>query len=349
MCRLVRSSWGAREVGHAWNEVKVDGQYYIVDAMFAPGDLIPLSSPAAHKYTRLELPEPLQAAEVSGFVALEELQFETQQIDLDAALGSGSFAIVRKAVWRNVEVAVKQPKVHCFQANQLKQVKLIIVEEIEKHRQLVHPNIVLFMGANRAEHLIVTELMAVSLEKVLYDDAWARRDGTAWGESHMALLGIAADAAKGAQYLHTRRPAMFHGDIKPANILLSSHVLSRATAKLADFGSAKDLNRTATTLTQKTAVYTPCDTLFNDRSDCYSLGVVLWEMTTGLLPWEERSPAKLEPKKVERALQVSNRPSVAVVELFKAGLLNKNRDARPTSMDVVNRLGAALREEGSSH
>ncbi len=129
---------------------------------------------------------------------------------------------------------------------------------------------------------------------------------------------------------HAHQKGIIHRDIKPSNILVSMHG-DRAVPKLIDFGIAK---ATARSLTDKTVftcqgqlLGTPeymspeqVDLAIQDidtRSDIYSLGVVLYELLAGVLPFETESLAHLGFAEVQRTIreQEPDSPSIRLTNL----------------------------------
>ena len=99
--------------------------------------------------------------------------------------------------------------------------------------------------------------------------------------------GIASRVAEALNVAHDS--GIIHRDIKPQNVLLSAS----GEAKVADFGiarAASSKTMTDTNLVLGTAAYMSPEQVRGDRvgpaSDLYSLGVVLYEMLTGRLPYE---------------------------------------------------------------
>ncbi|HBE03830.1 MAG TPA: hypothetical protein DC049_15355, partial [Spirochaetia bacterium] len=106
-------------------------------------------------------------------------------------------------------------------------------------------------------------------------------------ENVPALL-IISEVAKALQYAHER--GIVHRDIKPANIMISKN----GEVKLTDFGIARDIededNLTHEGMTLGTPAYMSPEQIASSksvdyRSDIYSLGVMLYEMTSGSRPF----------------------------------------------------------------
>jgi len=106
-------------------------------------------------------------------------------------------------------------------------------------------------------------------------------------------VAVALQVARAIHAAH--QSALIHRDIKPQNILLTES----GDAKVADFGIARAANATTTTsqnLILGTAQYMSPEQAkgkpVSPKSDLYSLGVVLYEMLTGELPYNTANPVK---------------------------------------------------------
>ena len=114
------------------------------------------------------------------------------------------------------------------------------------------------------------------------------------------LIGwIINDIASALDYAHTKD--MLHRDIKPSNIMIDTE----NKAYLTDFGIAKllsDQKFTATgTLVGTPAYMSPEQSLGDDiskESDIYSLGVVAFEMLTGQVPYDAKTPIGIVHKQI---------------------------------------------------
>ncbi len=108
------------------------------------------------------------------------------------------------------------------------------------------------------------------------------------------MLSIAARVAEALAYAHKNN--VVHRDIKPANIM---YELESDTVKVTDFGIARitDSSKTKTGMVLGTPSYMSPEQLagskIEGRSDLFSLGVALYQMACGRLPFEGESMAQL--------------------------------------------------------
>ncbi|KAK3140006.1 hypothetical protein QOZ80_5AG0393980 [Eleusine coracana subsp. coracana] len=194
-------------------------------------------------------------------------------------IGQGSCGTVYHALWYGSDVAVKVFSKQEYSEDVIQTFR----QEVSLMKKLRHPNILLFMGAVTSPQrlCIVTEFLPRgSLFRLL------QRSNTKLDvrrRVHMAL-----DIARGMNYLHHSSPPIIHRDLKSSNLLVDKNW----TVKVADFGLSR-LKR-ETFLTTKTGKGTPQwmapEVLRNEpsdeKSDVYSYGVILWELVTQKIPWE---------------------------------------------------------------
>ncbi|MCL4821460.1 MAG: protein kinase [Vicinamibacteria bacterium] len=147
----------------------------------------------------------------------------------------------------------------------------------------LHPNIVMLyeFGFDEGEPFL-------AMERVEGEDLerWLRRP-----RSLASQLAVAEGLAGALAYAHAR--GVLHRDIKPSNV----HVTPQGQAKLMDFGIARTeaAKLTATGTVLGTPMYMAPETLetaeYSERSDLYSLAVLLYEMWAGANPFAAPSIA----------------------------------------------------------
>ncbi|KAL1834579.1 hypothetical protein ACET3Z_004230 [Daucus carota] len=219
-----------------------------------------------------------KSSPVLGEVAEWEIPWEDLQVF--ERIGIGSYGEVFRAEWNSTEVAVKRFMNQDISGDALDQFKC----EVEIMLRLRHPNVVLFMGAvTRPPNLsILTEFLPRgSLFKLLH------RPNIQLDEKRR--LRMALDVAKGMNYLHTSNPMIVHRDLKTLNLLVDKNWV----VKVCDFGMSRLLHHTflSSTSTAGTPEWMAPEVLRNELSnekcDVYSFGVILWELATLRVPWNE--------------------------------------------------------------
>lgn len=167
--------------------------------------------------------------------------------------------------------------------------------EAQSAANLTHPNIVSVydVGQDGDTHYIVMEFVAgQSLKEFLN-----KSNGQPLPLERAVNIG--AQILAGLEYAH--RSGLIHRDIKPQNVLLTGD----GTVKVTDFGIAKsvsDLSLTDAGMALGTAHYFSPEQAKGERvtpqSDIYALGVTLFEMITGRLPFESENAVGLAYKHI---------------------------------------------------
>jgi len=198
-----------------------------------------------------------------------------------STIGSGGFGTVYLAedTWIDKKVALKVPHKQNLDFGEL-------LREPRLLATLNHPNIVAILTAEKQENVffIVMEFVpGETLESII------ARDGAldlARARDYTCQICNAVD--------HAHRQGVLHRDLRPSNVLVTDNGL----AKVADFGTSRFLEIAAhgTTVIGSPPYMAPEQ--FRGKavfaSDIYSLGVTMYQMFTGVLPYDTPSPADVE-------------------------------------------------------
>jgi serine/threonine protein kinase len=268
-------------------------------------------------------------------------------------LGSGGMSTVYKSIDRVLErtVAVKVLAEHL--SDDEKFVARFRREALAVAK-LIHPNIVQVYdtGVDDARHYIVMEYVEGRSGAQLLQSR-----GRLGPE---AAVEIGVQACAGLEYAH--RQGIIHRDVKPGNLMVIGGPAGRRgtpptdapteemTVKLTDFGIARAAEQTRLTQVGSvvgTAAYLAPEQARGEEatpaSDVYALGVVIYQLLTGRLPWEGTSLAELAIRREnERPLAPSSYDAEVPETLSTAVLrsLEGDTELRYTS---ARELARALR------
>ncbi|AGO84667.2 Serine/threonine protein kinase [Pandoravirus salinus] len=261
--------------------------------------------------------------------------------DIDIAqrepVGSGSYGVVYRGRWKNIDVAVKR-----FAKQRLGEQRLLEFRaEVAFLSELRHPNVVVFVGAcvHAPNLCVVTEYVSRgSLSGVLA--------GAAGQRLPFALrMRMLRSAATGVAYLHALDPPVVHRDLKSSNLLVDDEY----NVKVADFGLARIREDNATMTRCGTPAWTAPEVIrgerYDERADVYSIGIVAWEVLTRRRPYEDLNFVNVTMSVLEgrRPPLPADCPPV-LARLIEACWHDKVAK-RPTMAAVVETLGALLGDD----
>ena len=228
-----------------------------------------------------------------------------------------------------------------FEEDELEEVKERFFREAETAGRLNHPHIVTIYDAGE-EH----DLAYIAMEFLKGHDLarYCKPDNLM---DMRTVLSIVARSAEGLDFAHEQN--VVHRDIKPANIMYEPE---SDTVKITDFGIARitDSSKTKTGMVLGTPSYMSPEQLagkkVDGRSDLFSLGVMLYQMLCGSLPFKAESMASLMFKITnEEAADVRTIRS----EVPRGG---RNRDQQGTGQEcrrtLSNRYRVRQRPEKNS-
>jgi len=207
-------------------------------------------------------------------------------------IGEGGMAVVYKAkdnlLNRFIAVKILRPE---FTKDKS------FVENFKRESQsaagLSHPNIVGVYDVGKEgniNHIVMELVDGRPLSEIIAEEA---------PMDYKKVIDITKQLASALKVAHNN--SIIHRDVKPHNVLVTKD----GVAKLADFGIAKAVNDA--TLSTNNAIigsvhyFSPEQARGNyvdERSDIYSLGIVMYEMVTGKVPFDADNPVSIALKHI---------------------------------------------------
>jgi eukaryotic-like serine/threonine-protein kinase len=264
---------------------------------------------------------------------------------LEAKLGSGGMSTVYLARDETLDRPVAVKVMHREMSEQEDQL-LRFRQEARAVAKLTHPNVVSVIdaGEDGGYPYIVFEYVKGETLK--------QRISRVGALDTQEAIAYAIEVARGLSVAHARN--MFHRDIKPQNVLIDEE----GRAKLTDFGISRQLEQDGMTATGRvlgTTDYVAPEQAMgkavDPRSDIYSLGVVLYEMLIGQVPFHADSQVGVAMKHVNEELPDVQRrrpeASAAVALVVERATAKNPAERYQTIAEMVDDLETALEVEAA--
>lgn len=215
--------------------------------------------------------------------------------------------------------------------------------EAQSAARLTHPNIVSIydVGVDNGIYYIVMELIqGKTLKEIIVEEGGP----LPWKWS----INVAMQIASALDMAH--RNNIIHRDIKPHNIIITED----GVAKVTDFGIAKAVSNSTITAFGTTIgsvhYFSPEHARggFTDaKSDIYSLGVVMYEMLTGKVPFDADTPVSVALKHMQEEpippIELNPNIPEAVNKIILKTLKKEPMQRYQTSMELLQDLKEALK------
>jgi len=255
------------------------------------------------------------------------------EFSINEPIGKGQFGTVYRGKLLGKVVAVKILSTQELDEDMLNE----FVKEISIMVTLRHPNIILFIGActETGNLAVVTEFMARgSVMDIIHP-----KNGEPSKISIKRKFTFAKETAQGMNWLHQIEPAFLHLDLKPANLLVDENWI----VKVSDFGLSRMKNaETSVDGLVGSPMYMSPEMMLGKnpttKSDVYSFGIILWEIYTEKIPYDNRFESFDE---LIEAITIDNeRPPLPdscppTLKKLMTSCWNENPDIRPSFSDML--------------
>ena len=258
-------------------------------------------------------------------------------------IGTGGMAVVYKA--------------RCHRLNRLVAIKILKDEfsrdeefrrrfhhEGEAVAMLSHPNIVQVYdvsSSDNANYIVMELIDGITLKQYM-----EKKGVLNWKET----LHFGMQIAKALEHAHSR--SIVHRDIKPHNVM----VLKNGSVKVTDFGIARVMSK-SNTLTKEalgSVHYISPEQAkggwVDNRSDLYSLGVVMYEMMTGRPPYDGESPVAVAIQHINggAAMPSSLNPNIpgGLEQIIMRGMALDVKDRYASATEMLKDLDEFRKDPG---
>jgi eukaryotic-like serine/threonine-protein kinase len=266
---------------------------------------------------------------------------------LESKLGSGGMSTVYLALDEVLDRPVAVKLLHreiSEEADQLERFR----REARAAARLSHPNLVGVIDAGEDDgrpYIVFEYIDGRTLKRRIQEEGPLPVD---------EAVAYAIEIGRGLTAAHARK--LVHRDVKPQNVLIDPD----GRAKVTDFGIARSLESKGLTATGRvlgtTDYVSPEQAMGEDvdeRSDVYSLGVVLYEMLAGDVPFQAETQVGVAMKHVNVPMPdvQAKRPEVSAVvaSVVDRATTKDPRDRYSTVAEMVRDLEQTLEVEAARH
>ncbi|KAN0040072.1 hypothetical protein ACTA71_011957 [Dictyostelium dimigraforme] len=265
-------------------------------------------------------------------------RFDANDLEYHNLIAKSSNSFVYKGLYKRTTVVIKTTSVN----NKSKFAKDSIYNEIRILAKLRNKNVVSFFGCG-----IETGRIWVVMEYAQFGSLGSLIHDKGFKFSFLQKLRFMMDTAKGCLFLHASD--IIHRDLKLDNLLLFNlEVEQDFCVKVSDFGNSKELcgeNNSICPTVKGTTAYLSNEVLtessYSKASDVYAFGILLYEIMTEKIPFEEEDLNQLS---MIEFICEGRRPSIGLGSLDNnirdliQNCWNQDASKRPTFVKVFNIL-----------
>lgn len=257
---------------------------------------------------------------------------------LEEQIGEGGMSVVWRATDMSMGRAVVIKLMRGYLAQDDRTMKRF-EQECRVMAKINNPNVVMVFDAGTVDgklpFLVMEYVRGISLRELL-----GRRSPLPAYQTLRILIQV----CRGLQAAH--EAGVIHRDLKPDNILIQDDLNRPDAVKIVDFGIALLTHGACERVTRDGMVVGTMeyispeqldDVQLDARADLYALGVVLYEMITGDLPFQASTPEAVMLKHLREVAPPPStvRAAAACVDHIVAKALEKNREWRYTSASII--------------
>ncbi len=215
--------------------------------------------------------------------------------------------------------------------------------EIRAISRLSHPNITAVYDSGRSNGNIFYAMEFIDGSEL---KDYIRTENLSEQERFDRIFNSTAQVLRALSYIHSQR--IIHRDLKPSNIMVAKDHI----AKIMDFGLAKDIASktmvTASGLVVGTADYMSPEQgsgkTLDQRTDLYSLGVILYEISTGRKPFSGDGPIQVIIKHIQEPPIPPRKYNSSITPMFEEIILKLMEKSPIDRFQTADETIEALKE-----